>query len=326
MKIQIISFATAIALLSLILAGCSREQAQQTGVQGPYASTTPPADGPLPDDDYWAKDNLDLRRVGPLVERSRNVEEFERYLNERDGINNLDLNGDGYVDYISVEEFDDRGDGERGLSLFTRFGPDLIQEVATILFRRENPGWPGARVYVAGNEQIYGDNAFYEANWADRALGLASFLFGNQRDRYVSPYYYNSYPAGYQVYEVVETPVYRTRIERLVPEPVFVVAAAPVVTKIKIKSPHNGKRMDKIFARLAKPDPAQVEFIRNNPRKAGFVKVDGADLKGDGPKTEKQLKTDSPAFEKVPIKKEHKAEKHDDKPGKSDDKVGKKKP
>ncbi|HVF45971.1 MAG TPA: hypothetical protein VNA17_00245 [Pyrinomonadaceae bacterium] len=271
MKIRVISFMTAMALLGLFLTGCGTgEQAanSQASRQGDPIiigqETNPGADV---GGEYWAKDNLDLQRVGMLVERSQNAEEFERYLNDEGGINNLDLNGDGYVDYISVEEFDDRGGNERGLSLFTRFGPDLIQEVATILFQRDEPRWPGARVYVRGNEQIYGDNVYYETNWADKALGLVSNLFGDGRERYVSPYYYDNYPADYQVYEVVGTPVYRTRVESVFPQPVFVPATAPIATRVKIKSPNDSKKMDKIFARLANPTVEQVEFIKNNPRR-----------------------------------------------------------
>src|SRR5215217_4056961 len=80
-----------------------------------------------------ARENLDLQAVGSLLERANNAEDFEYLLNSENGINNLDLNDDGYADYISVREFDDRYDDERGFSLFSQFGPDLIQEIATII-------------------------------------------------------------------------------------------------------------------------------------------------------------------------------------------------
>ncbi len=218
-----------------------------------------------PIDDYWAKDNLDLERVGNLLERSEDPEEFERYLNDDDGINNLDLNGDGYGDYISVEEFGDNDSNSRGLSLFSRFGPNLIQQIATILLHRDSPNYPGARFLINGNEQLYGDNNYYETNWLDRSIPLVSTLFGNHT-RYSSPYYYDNYPNGYNSYQVVDTPVYRTRIEQLYPQPVFVYTTNPTfIDKVKIKSPHEGKWINNVYAKLAKPTKEQAEFLKSNP-------------------------------------------------------------
>ena len=96
----------AVFLSILFLGACSNDE--QILPQAP-----PPAAysyDPVPVEDYWAKDNFDLQRAGQFLERSDTPERFERYINEPNGINNLDLNGDGYVDYISVDEFEDRDD------------------------------------------------------------------------------------------------------------------------------------------------------------------------------------------------------------------------
>src|SRR5207249_8653384 len=114
----------------------------------------------------------------------------------------------GYADYISVDEYVERDDYERGLSLFCRFGSD-IQEIATIVFYRDDINWSGARVLLTGNEQIYGDNYYYEANWADRGVEIVTLLFGSQDPYYRSSYYYDYYPSDYVAYQVVQTPVYR---------------------------------------------------------------------------------------------------------------------
>src|SRR5215213_1565312 len=192
-------------------------------------------------DNRWARENLDLQAVGELLQRSDDAEEFEYLLNSEEGVNNLDLNGDGYADYISVREFDDRYDDERGFSLFSMFGPDQIQEICTIIFDRDryndgyNDGYyPGARVLLTGNEQIYGDNYYYESNWLDRPLPIVSWLFTDRSDYYRSPYYYENYPEYYQPYPVVETTVYRTRIDNYYPAPVFVQTAKPSIREIRI--------------------------------------------------------------------------------------------
>ena len=277
---SIIKLTATFFLASIFLIGCNSDQTSQTATNPPY-----PSDAAFTEsegDEYWAKDNLDLQRVGDLLQRSDSPEQFESYLNQNDGINNLDLNGDGYADYISVEEYDDRDSNSRGLSLFSRFGPNLIQEIATVLMYRDGPNYPGARFLINGNEQLYGDNNYYETNWLDRSIPLVSTLFGNH-DRYRSPYYYDNYPSGYEVYEIVETPTYRTRIAQLYPQPVFIyTTTVPVYfEKIKIKSPNNGKWMNKIHAKLVKPNQQQEEFIKSSPGKSHFAKDDKGGRRND---------------------------------------------
>ena len=259
---RIITLSAMVFAVVLFSIGCNTDQTQQIPTEQPYrndAGIQPQNEG----DEYWAKDNLDLERVGNLLERSDDPREFEEYLNQPNGINNLDLNDDGYADYISVEEFDDRGDGQRGLSLFSRFGPDLIQEIATIFLYRDAPNYPGARVLISGNEQLYGDNNYYETNWLDRAVPFISTLFGDH-DRYRSPYYYDNYPSGYQSYEIVDTPYYRSRIQQIYPQPVFVYTTPPTwINNIKIKSPNNGRHLGQIKARVVKPTKDQAEFWKN---------------------------------------------------------------
>ena len=284
---KIIKISTITFCITLFASACATNQP-------PQVSTVPYQDMPASIDEYWAKDNLDLQRVGALLEKSESPQEFEAYLNNDDGINNLDLNGDGYVDYISVDEFEDRGDRERGLSLYTRFGPDRAQEVATIVFYRDDPFSPGARVLVTGNEQIYGDNIHYETNWLDRGLAIASLLFSPREVYYHSPYYYDNYPPGYVAYEVVDTPVYRTRIANIYPEPLFVLTAVPTfINKVKIKSPNNGLHLGQIKARLVKPTRDQIEFRAKNPGQPVKLNIDKPDKWKEAPgqdKPDKEIK------------------------------------
>lgn len=219
------------------------------------------------------RENLDLQAVGALLEKADNAEEFEYLLNSENGVNNLDLNGDRYADYISVREFDDGDNNQRGFSLFSMFGPDLIQEIATIIFDRDRYDRPGARILLTGNEQIYGDNYYYETDWQDRSLPIASWVYTDRDDVYRSPYYYDNYPDYYNMYEVVDTPVYVTRVRQYYYEPVFIRTPQPTMVKIKIKSPNNGKYWDKIYSKLAKPTKEQIEFRKNNPNKPAFVPV-----------------------------------------------------
>ena len=77
MKIPIF---TAILIINMFLIGCSTEQQQPP--QQTTAIDSAEVDGELTDpDNYWAKDNLDLGRVGELIEESDDPAEFETYLN-----------------------------------------------------------------------------------------------------------------------------------------------------------------------------------------------------------------------------------------------------
>ena len=53
-------------------------------------------------------DNLDLQAVASIFGDSRDLEDFEQRLNDPSlQLSNLDLNGDGYVDYLRVIEVAD---------------------------------------------------------------------------------------------------------------------------------------------------------------------------------------------------------------------------
>lgn len=243
---------------ALFLTSCGSNQTEDTSFNQPYPYTVEQGAD-------LAKDNFDLQTVGNLLERAKNAEEFENLINSEDGVNNLDLNGDGYADYISVSEFDDRYQDQRGFVLYDRFGPDDIQEVCRIIFDRDRYDEPGARVLLVGNEQIYGDDYYYETNWLDKPLTIANWIFSDRDVNYESPYYYENYPDYYENYEVVETPVYHTRIQNYYYAPVFVKTDSPTITQIKIKSHYQDRTSERIVARLVNPTREQMEFRKNNP-------------------------------------------------------------
>lgn len=267
-KLSLITFAAA-----AFLTGCSSSRIDETGSLHPNPSTIVEKEYISDENNDLARENLDLRAVGHLLEKSKNAEEFERLLNSNDGVNNLDLNGDGYADYISVAEYENNDDNQRGFTLFDKFGSEEIQEIARIIFDRDRLDASGARVLLTGNEQLYGDDYHYETNWQDKIPAIVSSLFGKRASNYQSPYYYDNYPDNYQTYRVVETPVYRTRITQYTTAPVFVKTVKPTIEQIKIKSPYNGRWSEKIFAKLAKPTNEQVNFRKNNPNKPELVQV-----------------------------------------------------
>ena len=298
-KISILFITTA-----FFITACNQSDSDGVSYSDPNGYQTEQSDLVYEEGTSVARENLDLQAVGELLAKADNAEEFEYLLNDpRNGINNLDLNGDGYADYISVREFDDRYDDERGFSLFSQFGPDEIQEIATIIFdrngyNRNGSNYPGARVLMNGNEQIYGDNNYYETNWLEQSVSIVSWLFKDRNDSYRSPYYYENYPDYYETYEVVETPFYRTRIREYYPEPVFIQTNQPTITKIKIKSPYKDKSWNKIYAKLSKPTKDQFEFRKENPKPPKFDRVKKEKTKDVAVKYDKVEKENRKQFEK----------------------------
>lgn len=104
---------------------------------------------------YQVSDNLDLEAVAITFGESKNVEDFERRLNDPDNrISNLDLNNDGYVDFLRVVEVEEKG--THLIVIQAVIGQDLYQDVASVIVEGENK--TSATVTIVGNRNIYGDN------------------------------------------------------------------------------------------------------------------------------------------------------------------------
>jgi len=103
--------------------------------------------------DTDVSDNLDLEAVASLFGDSKNLEEFEKKLNDPETqISNLDLNEDGEVDYLRVTETS-KGDTHL-VTIQAVIGKDQYQDVATIDV--EKKGKDETQVQVVGDVYMYG--------------------------------------------------------------------------------------------------------------------------------------------------------------------------
>jgi len=164
-------------------------------------------------------DNLNLFAVMKLFQESETLEGFERSLNAEDSrINNLDLDGDGFVDYIRVVDNVDRNvhyivlqdaissrenqdvavftvmreaDGEVQLQLIgdeALYGRDYIVE--PIYDETPNPGYIGSSRKYADQRVVVTRTTTYEiAAWP-----LVRFIFLPTYVVWHSPWYYSYYP------------------------------------------------------------------------------------------------------------------------------------
>lgn len=136
--------------------------------------------------------SLDLNAVAAAFAESRSVREFEELLNSsRYMINNLDLNHDGWIDYLRVIET------HRGyyhtflIQACLDYG--VFQDVATLIAERRSNA---LYVEVVGDRYLYGYNYIVRPVFVKRpplwdVFGRSAYA------AWSSPYYYDYYPSYY---------------------------------------------------------------------------------------------------------------------------------
>jgi hypothetical protein len=109
-------------------------------------------------------DNLNLYATMKLFQESETLESFEKNLNDENSrINNLDLNGDNYIDYIMVIDYVN-GD-THSIVLRAALNKDETQDVAVFTVQRLRDG--EVQVQLIGDEALYGKNYIIEPIYAD---------------------------------------------------------------------------------------------------------------------------------------------------------------
>ncbi len=136
-------------LMLLVLMQWQQGLAQQTGQD----STG------LPGDDFSLQGALDM------FEQSKSPEDFEKAINAEDNhVNNLDLDGDGNIDYVRVI---DKMDGNvHVFVLQVPVSETESQDIAVI--ELEKTGDASAVIDIAGDEDIYGEEVILEPDGSDQ--------------------------------------------------------------------------------------------------------------------------------------------------------------
>ena len=214
-------------------------------------------------------DNLDLQALGELVKNSTSAQDIEDKLNNTGSINNLDLNNDGQVDYIKVTEY---GDGNsKGFSFTVDLPNNETQEIATIEVQR---GDGGAQMNIHGNQQLYGNQGYYQSHYSLGDLMIMHYLFTPHRP-YYSPYRYGYYPSYYHSYR---SRPYRNSVTRSTRTTTITRTTRPSTTSSRISSPNANKVSSTVTARaktLSAPTRSQKSFTttsaaRQRPTTSGF--------------------------------------------------------
>ncbi|HXG01148.1 MAG TPA: hypothetical protein VNL69_10180, partial [Bacteroidota bacterium] len=104
-------------------------------------------------------DNFSLESALEMFKRASTPEEFEKLLNTPDNhVNNLDLNGDGEVDYVRV--VGKKNSNAHAFVLQVPVSATENQDVAVI--ELEKTGESSAVVQIIGDEDIYGEQKIVE--------------------------------------------------------------------------------------------------------------------------------------------------------------------
>lgn len=149
-------------------------------------------------------DNLNLYAVMNLFQESPTIEDFEKKLNAEDSrINNLDLNNDNYVDYISVTDYPDGN--VHNIVLQVALGPNEKQDVAVFTVQRLRNG--DVQIQLVGDEALYGRNYVIEPNYADTPNpGYSGRAARNRNETVVNYTYYDI--AAWPVIRFIYDPYY----------------------------------------------------------------------------------------------------------------------
>jgi hypothetical protein len=179
-------------------------------------------------------DNLDLYSVMTLFQKSKTIEDFEKSLNdEKEGINNIDLNKDSKVDFIKVVTT--KKDESFTFTLQVDVSKSKTQDIAYIHVDKNKD--KKVTLKIVGNKDMYGNDYVVKpeatatpsvtANPAYQGdnpvtvsvpatttvvveqIPVVQYVYSPAYVPYVPPYYYGYYPPYFRAFTVVAIGVYR---------------------------------------------------------------------------------------------------------------------
>jgi len=177
-----------------------------------------------------AADGLDLQAVAELFKDAKDLEEFEKSLNDPEiGVNNLDLDDNGDVDFIRVME--EASDDARVIVLQVPLGENEFQDVATI--EVEKNGEEDYNMQIRGNDVIYGaDYYIAPVEVHVHPWPIFGWMFRPVYHPFRSAFYFGFYPNWWHPWRAVHVNVYRTRTVRFTTRATFHVAHTTRVTRV----------------------------------------------------------------------------------------------
>ncbi len=177
-----------------------------------------------------AAEGLNLHAVAELFKDTKDLEAFEKTLNDPDiGVNNLDLDDNGEVDFIRVVEQAD--EDVRLIILQAALGENEFQDVATIEI--EKNGEETYNMQIRGNEVIYGvDYYVAPVHVHIHTWPIFSWLYHPHHHPYISVFHYHRHPHWWHPWRPVHVNIYRSRTARIRTSTTFSVVRTSRVTRV----------------------------------------------------------------------------------------------
>ena len=159
---------------------------------------------------YQIDQDLDLNAVASIFGDTRDLYDFEKRLNDPYyQISNLDLNDDGYVDYLRVLE---TVDGNfHFIVIQAVIGHRRYQDIATIEVDRN---YDQTYIQVVGNSYIYGPNYIIEPDYSYMPQIFNIFWQPRHYHAYRSSYRWRHYPSYYRPWRPVPVRYYHRHIRK----------------------------------------------------------------------------------------------------------------
>lgn len=133
---------------------------------------------------------FDVNKLANLVKTSTDPQVLEKAINDpANQINNLDLDKDGNIDYLKVNE-----PGKNQLDVIDDVSKDQSVTVASIKVNPTDNN--NADLNIQGNPQYVGDNYYYHSHFTFGDFLLMSYLM-RPHMYYVPMYHYGYYPSYY---------------------------------------------------------------------------------------------------------------------------------
>ena len=156
--------------------------------------------------DSNVSENLDLEAVASVFGEAKDLEDFEKKLNDPDTqISNLDLNKDDEVDYLRVVE-SSKGNSHK-VTIQAVIGKDKYQDVATINVEEGED----TQVEVVGDVSMYGSSYVIYPVYV-RPPVIVIWFWGPSYNPWRSPYYWGHYPPHYHPWHPHPTSRYRKNV------------------------------------------------------------------------------------------------------------------
>ncbi|WP_066224149.1 hypothetical protein [Formosa haliotis] len=209
-KLSILS----VLLVSLIMVNCGSSSSTSSSsnvpppnvtVNNAPTSNTTTTTTTVEAKDSDISDNLDLEAVSSVFGESKDLEDFEKRLNDpKAQISNLDLNKDGQVDYLRVVS-KDNGD-EKIVTIQAVIGKDQYQDVATIDVKKENN-----TVQVIGDPNIYGPDYYIYPAFVATPL-ILDWFWGPMFTPWISPFYWGFFPPFFHPWRPFPPYIYHNNV------------------------------------------------------------------------------------------------------------------